>query len=136
MARLRTTTLLVDLGAQAKVPSTVFDYEIPVMEAIHGQELGSGFLQPVSTGFVDVDLDSADDLYAILQARYAGRNREAVRSVYPNRHEFLRALNKCVADEDDEDDEKPARKAGRKAGRKAAAPDPEGDSDEQESPQG
>ena len=130
MARIRTATVLVNLTASAAVPSDVFAYEIPVLEAIHG-DLDKGLIRVVAESAIDVDAENVAELYAALQAKYGKKGGDVVKSVYPDKRSFERALNASLedADTDDADDEKPARKAAKKAAKKAETPADDDDTD-------
>lgn len=116
MARIRTATVLVNLTAAAAVPSDVFVYEIPVLEAIHG-DLDTQLVRVVSESAIDLDISSPADLYAALQAKYGKNGGDVVKSVYPDKRAFERALRASIEDveADDGEDEKPARTDVKKA---------------------
>lgn len=129
MARIRTSTVTVNLSATATIPTTVFDYEIPVLEAIHG-ELDTELIRRVDQGAIELDIEDPAELYSALQQKYARKGGDVVRSVYPNRRAFEKALLESV---DDDEDEKPAK--AKRRGKAKPEDAPEGD-EGSESPQG
>lgn len=124
MARIRTATVAIFLNATTTVPSDVFAYEIPVLEAIHG-DLDEQLVRVVSEGAIEVDISNPADLYAALQAKYGKKGGDVVKSVYPDRRAFDRALDASI-----EDDETPKRKAAKKSVKKDDPPPPGDESDE------
>jgi hypothetical protein len=92
MTLLRTVTVEVNLNASASVSTTVFDYEVPVLEEMHGAS-DYGGIKEVSAGALEVDTDDAAGLYEQLKARYRGKaGEDAMRVVYPSLRSFEAAL--------------------------------------------
>ena len=124
MARIRTSLVVVSLTAAASPATWVFAYELPVLEAIHG-ELDTQLIRVVDESTVEVDIDNVHELYSTMQAKYGKKGGDVVKSVYPDRRAFERALNASIEDEE----EPPKRKAAKKAAKKDDPP-PEDDSGE------
>lgn len=100
MTLLRTVTLLVNLNASTSAPTTVFEYEVPVLEEMHGAS-DYGGVKEVASGALEVDTDDAAGLYEQLKARYRGKaGEEAMRVVYPSLRSFEAALKASVVKPD------------------------------------
>lgn len=96
MTLLRTVTLLVNLNASTSAPTTVFEYEVPVLEEMHGAS-DYGGVKEVASGALEVDTDDAAGLYEQLKARYRGKaGEDAMRVVYPTLSNFKEALRASV----------------------------------------
>ena len=92
MATLRTVTMLVKLNATTVASTTVLEYEVPILEELHG---GSEFgdIKEVDTGTLDVDTDDIAALYESLKAKYRGKaGDDAVRLIYPQLRSFEAAV--------------------------------------------
>lgn len=92
MALLRTVTLLVKLNATTSAPTTVLEYEVPILEELHG---GSEFgdIKEVDSGTLEVDTDDTAALYDNLKAKYRGKTGDdAVRLIYPQLRTFEAAV--------------------------------------------
>ena len=92
MALLRTVTLLVKLNATTSAPTTVLEYEVPILEELHG---GSEFgdIKEVGSGTLEVDTDDTAALYENLKAKYRGKTGDdAVRMIYPQLRTFEAAV--------------------------------------------
>lgn len=70
-------TAIVDHSAHVKIPVTVFEYELPVLEEIFGQEN----IQVTGEKTITVDRFNAADAHAALIRKYR-QNEAEVRAVY------------------------------------------------------
>lgn len=70
--------VIIDRGADIKLPTTIFDYELPVLEAIYGEEL----IAVVDEDEVEVPAFTANEAHDALRRKYA-QNIDAVLGVYP-----------------------------------------------------
>lgn len=117
MTLLRTVTLLVNLNASTSAPTTVFEYEVPVLEEMHGAS-DYGGVKEVASGTLEVDTDDAAGLYEQLKARYRGKaGEDAMRVVYPNLRSFEAALKAAAV--------KPEKAAKEKVAKEKPAEDAE-----------
>lgn len=107
MNLLRTVTLAVKLNATTTSPTTVFEYEVPILEVLHG---GSEFseIKEAGTGTLEVDTDDTAMLFENLKAKYRGKaGEDAVRQHYPSLRSFEAAVTAALV--------KPAKAAKDKA---------------------
>lgn len=82
MSTLKQVLATVDISATLKPAVTVFEYELPVLDAIHGSE-NETVLTIVSSKDVDVgDLNAAEAFNTLLRKYPA--YQDVVRSVYRN----------------------------------------------------
>lgn len=70
-------TAIIDHSAHVKIPVSVFEYELPVIEEIFGQEN----IQVTGQKVVSIDRFNAADAHAALMRKYA-QNQDAVRTIY------------------------------------------------------
>ena len=92
MALFRTVQLLVDRGAGVIVPTTVFEFEVPILLAMHGS-MGSGLVRETGEGTLDIPDDDAEAVYATMQAKYGGKVGEAAMTeAYQNAKVFAKAF--------------------------------------------
>lgn len=74
--------VIIDRDATVKIPVSVPEYEVPILEAIHGE--ANIFVQPDSDHEVEVDELTAAEAWNTLQSKYsqnAGAVKEVFRSV-------------------------------------------------------
>lgn len=108
MTLLRTVTLLVNLNASTSAPTTVFEYEVPVLEEMHGAS-DFGGVKEVASGSLEVDTDDAAGMFEALKAKYRGKaGEEAIRIAYPNFRTFEAALKASAVKPKKAAQEKPA----------------------------
>lgn len=94
MALFRTVQLLIDRGAGVTIPRDAFEFEVPILEALHGS-LSTGLVREVegSEGTLEVADDSPESLWATMQARYSGKSgEEALTAAYRNVRDFAKAV--------------------------------------------
>jgi hypothetical protein len=70
--------VIIDRGADIKLPTTIFAYELPILEAIYGEEL----VAVVDEEDVEVPAFTANEAHDALRRKYA-QNIEVVTGVYP-----------------------------------------------------
>lgn len=111
MTLLRTVTLLVNLNASTSAPTTVFEYEVPVLEEMHGASDFGGVTE-VASGALEVDIDDAAGLFEQLKAKYRGKaGEDAMRIAFPNLRAFEAALKASVVKPEKAAKEKAAKDA-------------------------
>jgi hypothetical protein len=87
--------VLVERGAHAKVRSEVFDYELPVLAALHGGEAAVTEVSRVAYK-PDDDFD-VGDAYRALKVKYSQPDATAaLDSIYPNEYAFGNAIAKSL----------------------------------------
>ncbi|GAB3744823.1 hypothetical protein [Lysobacter olei] len=108
---MKRLTITIERAAGLVIPATCFDFELPVLEAIHGDE--------AITVESDEDVDdlAAGDAYNLLTSRYG---REPVKSVYRDTAALARVTGLTGAGEGGKDAQasikvrEPAKKAATK----------------------
>lgn len=96
--RIVSVVAVIDRDATVKLPVTVFEYELPVLEAIHGEEsvsVHSSKEVRIPDGF------NAAEAYNALLRKYP-QHHDAVRSVYPRAATLARSAGLSYAQGDDE----------------------------------
>lgn len=92
MALFRTVELLIDRGAGVTIPTTPFEFEVPILLAMHGS-MGSGLVRETGEGTLDIPDDDAEAVYATMQAKYGGKVGEAAMTeAYQNAKVFAKAF--------------------------------------------
>lgn len=92
MALFRTVELLIDRGAGVIVPRDAFEFEVPILLAMHGS-MGSGLVRKTGEGSLDIPDDDAEAVYATMQAKYGGKVGEAaLTEAYHNINAFEKAF--------------------------------------------
>lgn len=89
---------VIDRDATVKLPVTVFEYELPVLEAIHGEEsvsVHSSKEVRIPDGF------NAAEAYNALLRKYP-QHHDTVKSVYPRAATLARSAGLSYAQGDDE----------------------------------
>lgn len=76
---LNQLVVIIDRGADLKLPTTVFEYELPVLERIYGEDA----ISVDSEEEVDVPAFTANEAYEVLRSKYGPRHLEDVQAVYP-----------------------------------------------------
>lgn len=93
MALFRTVQLLIDRGAGVVTSRDAFEFEVPILEAMHGS-LSTGLVREVDEGTLEVADDSPEALWAMMEARYSGKGGEEARTAaYRNLRDFAKAVN-------------------------------------------
>lgn len=88
--------VLIDRDAGTKLPATIFDYELPVLQEIYGEEQ----IFEVEEDLVEVDFFSANDAFDALRRKYA-QHMDAVLRAYPRVQNLAKSSGlKFVADQD------------------------------------
>jgi len=73
-------TVIIDRGADIKLPTTIFEYELPVLQAIYGEE--QVFVAEEED--VEVPTFTANEAHDALRRKYSQeQSLQAVLSVYP-----------------------------------------------------
>lgn len=102
MALIKTTSLLIDRDASNKTPTTVFDYEVPILEAIHGG-IDTGLVYPFDHGVANVAIEDPMTLLEGLRNKYSAKpSRAALDRIYPDLSSFNRALARATVEEAEE----------------------------------
>jgi hypothetical protein len=96
LVKLALLTVLIDRDATVRIPTTVYEYELPVLEEIHGEQSVS----VVDSRDVSVDITAAD-AYAQLMRKYP-QHTEAVKVIYRNPKALARESGLPYAVGDDE----------------------------------
>ena len=78
------STILIDRGVTLQVPVTAPEYEIAVLEQIHGEE----FIIRVSEATQDAEELTADEAFNTLRSKYS---KDAVDPVFKNLKAFAKA---------------------------------------------
>lgn len=71
-------TVIIDRGADIKLPTTIYEYELPILQAIYGEDL----VAVVDEDDVEVPAFTANEAHDALRRKYA-QNIDAVLSVFP-----------------------------------------------------
>lgn len=71
-------TVTVTNDPATKVPTQVYDHEVPVLEAIHGE----GNVEIVSSEEIDVPNFTVEDEFERLLRKYGQKNEDTVKTVY------------------------------------------------------
>jgi pyruvate/2-oxoglutarate dehydrogenase complex dihydrolipoamide acyltransferase (E2) component len=88
--------VLIDRDAGTKLPATIFDYELPVLQEIYGEEQ----IAEVEEDLVEVDAFTANDAFDALRRKYA-QHMDAVLRAYPRVQNLAKSSGlKYVADQD------------------------------------
>ncbi|MES2533346.1 MAG: hypothetical protein V4636_20045 [Pseudomonadota bacterium] len=111
MGHYRTVQLLIDRGGGITAASNVFEFEAPILEAMHGS-MGTGLVREIGEGTLEIPNDDPADVFATMQTKYGGKVGEAaVTAAYPNVKAFAKALEESRV--------KPAKAGKDKAGKGA-----------------
>lgn len=96
MAKFRTVHLLIDRGAGVTIPREAFEFEVPILEAMHGA-MGSGLVQETGAGELEVPDDAVDMLYETMRNRYSGKvGEESLAAAYRNERDFAKAVEASI----------------------------------------
>lgn len=88
--------VLIDRDAGTKLPATIFDYELPVLQEIYGEEQ----IFEVEEDIVEVDYFTANDAYDALRRKYS-QHMDAVLRAYPRVQALAKSSGLAfVADQD------------------------------------
>jgi hypothetical protein len=88
--------VLIDRDAGTKLPATIFDYELPVLQEIYGEEQ----IAEIEEDLVEVDAFTANDAFDALRRKYA-QHMDAVLRAYPRVQNLAKSSGlKYVADQD------------------------------------
>jgi len=117
MALIRMLLLEIKLNATTSVGNTYPEFELPVLEEIHGNAEFGGVIQK-GESLLEMDTDDTASLYAALKAKYQSREGDRiVEKVYPNLKSFEKAVAAAT-----EEAPKPAKTA--KTAKDASPEDP------------
>ncbi|MDQ7996065.1 MAG: hypothetical protein AAGC76_09440 [Luteibacter sp.] len=76
---LNQLTVIIDRGADLKLPTMIYEYELPIIERIYGEELVS----IADEEEVEVPAFTANEAYEVLRTKYGPKHLEDVLAVYP-----------------------------------------------------
>lgn len=79
-------TVIIDRGADIKLPTTIYEYELPILQAIYGEDL----VAVVDEDDVEVPAFTANEAHDALRRKYA-QNIDAVLSVFPRPSSLAKA---------------------------------------------
>lgn len=92
MARIRMLLLEIKLNATTSVGNTYPEFELPVLEELHGDAEFGGVIQK-GESLLEMDTDDTASMYAGLKAKYQSREGDRiVEKVYPNLKSFEKAV--------------------------------------------
>lgn len=98
MALIRMLLLEIKLNATTSVGNTYPEFELPVLQELHGDaEFGGVIEKGEST--LEMDTEDTASLYAALKAKYQGRDGDRiVEKVYPNLRSFEKAVSAATVE--------------------------------------
>lgn len=95
---VRTLLILIDFDASNKTPTTIFEYELPVMQKMHNN-LGDDTIQVLQEGQCDIGETSVSMVFEGLRNKYGGKGaRQHFDAVYPDERSFRQNFRRAIVD--------------------------------------
>ncbi len=91
---LKSVTAIIDRDAHTKLPATVFEYELPILELLYGEEQ----VAVVAEEDVEVQSFSANEAFDALRRKYSPQNLDAVTRIYAGPKALARAAGLDIDD--------------------------------------
>ena len=126
LTTIQSLVVVIDRDASTKLPTTIFDYELPYLDVIYGED----HYEIVQEDEVDVPNFDVLEAYEGMRQKYKRHENEFddVRNVYPDVRAFAKAIGLPAPDAKSVrarsvvvDHRKPAAKAPAKPGKKSAS---------------